>query len=75
MTTRLPDPIAEGLARGWYVRGGALGAAPSTIECDVAIIGSGAGAGITAELLSAAGDGERRRGSVRLDDARMARRS
>jgi choline dehydrogenase-like flavoprotein len=55
MTTRLPDPIAEGLARGWYVRGGVLGAAPSTIECDVAIIGSGAGAGITAELLSAAG--------------------
>ncbi len=55
MTTRIVDPIADGLARGWRVLGGALGAAPATLECDVAIIGSGAGAGITAELLSAAG--------------------
>ena len=52
---RIPDPIADGLARGWRVFGGARAAAPATIECDVAIVGSGAGAGITAELLSAAG--------------------
>jgi choline dehydrogenase-like flavoprotein len=51
----LPDPIADGLARGWKVYGGPHGAAPTHIECDVAIVGSGAGAGITAELLSAAG--------------------
>jgi choline dehydrogenase-like flavoprotein len=51
----LVDPIVEGLARGWRVLGGARGAAPADLECDVAIIGSGAGAGITAELLSAAG--------------------
>jgi len=51
----LPDPIAEGLARGWRVHGGPYVAAPAQIECDVAIVGSGAGAGITAELLSAAG--------------------
>lgn len=51
----LVDPIVEGLARGWRVLGGARGPAPEAIECDVAIIGSGAGAGITAELLSAAG--------------------
>jgi choline dehydrogenase-like flavoprotein len=52
--SQLPDPIADGLARGWKVFGGARAAAPDHIECDVAIIGSGAGAGITAELLSAA---------------------
>jgi choline dehydrogenase-like flavoprotein len=51
----LPDPIADGLARGWRVLGGSRGALPPTIECDVAIIGSGAGAGITAELLAQAG--------------------
>ena len=51
----LVDPIVEGLVRGWRVLGGALGAAPADLECDVAIVGSGAGAGITAELLSAAG--------------------
>jgi len=53
--TRIPDPIVQGLARGWQVLGGGRGALPATLECDVAIIGSGAGAGITAELLSAAG--------------------
>nr|WP_295782346.1 GMC family oxidoreductase [Rhodoferax sp.] len=51
----LPDPIKEGLARGWKVLGGAHGALPASITCDVAIIGSGAGAGITAELLTKAG--------------------
>ena len=55
MTSARPDPILDGLARGWRVLGGARGAAPATLECDVAVIGSGAGAGITAELLSAAG--------------------
>jgi hypothetical protein len=53
--TAVADPIAEGLARGWRVLGGTHGALPRHIECDVAIVGSGAGAGITAELLSAAG--------------------
>ena len=51
----LADPIKEGLARGWKVLGGAHGALPPSITCDVAIIGSGAGAGITAELLTKAG--------------------
>ena len=60
MTAALPntavaDPIAEGLARGWRVFGGARAGSPPTLECDVAIVGSGAGAGISAELLSAAG--------------------
>ncbi|MBG6075719.1 choline dehydrogenase-like flavoprotein [Polaromonas sp. CG_9.11] len=51
----LNDPIREGLQRGWKVLGGTLGAIPEKIACDVAIIGSGAGAGITAELLARAG--------------------
>jgi hypothetical protein len=51
----IADPIADGLARGWRVFGGASRAAPATLDCDVAIVGSGAGAGITAELLTAAG--------------------
>ena len=59
MRSGVPDPISEGLARGWQVFGRAHGvagdAAPAVLECDVAIVGSGAGAGITAELLSAAG--------------------
>jgi len=53
--SQFPDPIREGLARGWAVRGGPYGQAPARIDCDVAIIGSGAGAGITAELLTKAG--------------------
>lgn len=53
--SRLPDPVREGLARGWRVLGGPHGALPERLDCDVAIVGSGAGAGITAELLAQAG--------------------
>lgn len=53
--SRLPDPIREGLARGWRVAGGAHGEPPAQLGCDVAIIGSGAGAGISAEMLAKAG--------------------
>ncbi len=49
------DPIADGLARGWRVFGGRQPPAPAQLACDVAIIGSGAGAGVTAELMTAAG--------------------
>ncbi len=52
---KLPDPIREGLARGWRVHGGPHAPLPARLVCDVAIIGSGAGAGITAELLTQAG--------------------
>ncbi|HEY9107886.1 MAG TPA: GMC family oxidoreductase [Roseateles sp.] len=51
----LPDPILDGLQRGWKVHGGPHAALPATLDCDVAIIGSGAGAGITAEMLARAG--------------------
>lgn len=53
--SHFPDPIRAGLQRGWKVLGGAHGALPAKITCDVAIVGSGAGAGITAELLTQAG--------------------
>ena len=53
--SQLQDPVREGIQRGWKVMGGPFGAPPENITCDVAIIGSGAGAGITAELLTKAG--------------------
>jgi len=52
--SKLPDPFREGLARGWKTTHGEQGL-PEQITCDVAIVGSGAGAGITAELLTKAG--------------------
>lgn len=51
----LPDPILDGLARGWKVHGHGHAPVPASLDCDVAIVGTGAGAGITAELLTAAG--------------------
>lgn len=51
----LRDPIRDGLAKGWRVHGGPHAKAPAAIDCDVVIVGSGAGAGITAELMSRAG--------------------
>jgi len=51
----IPDPIRDGLARGWRVHGGPHKPLPAALSCDVAIVGSGAGAGITAELLATAG--------------------
>lgn len=53
--SQLQDPVKDGIKRGWKVYGGPLPVAPESITCDVAIVGSGAGAGITAELLTKAG--------------------
>jgi choline dehydrogenase-like flavoprotein len=53
--SRQADPIRAGLARGWSVFGGPHAAPPAELTCDVAIVGTGAGAGITAELLALAG--------------------
>ncbi len=51
----LPDPVRQGLRQGWKVYGGSHVPLPAHLECDVAIIGTGAGGGITAELLTKAG--------------------
>src|SRR5947207_1039531 len=53
--SQLPDPIFDGLQRGWKIHGGPHAALPKSLTCDVAIVGTGAGAGITAELLIQAG--------------------
>ena len=51
----IPDPIELGLARGWKVIDASRLAHDLALEADVAIVGTGAGGGVTAEILSAAG--------------------
>ncbi|MCU1718457.1 GMC family oxidoreductase [Pseudomonas sp. 5P_3.1_Bac2] len=51
----VPDMFKQGLARGWQTYNGSQLEADLTLEADVAIVGSGAGGGTTAEILSAAG--------------------
>ncbi len=49
------DPVAAGLTRGWQVVDASTLREPQRIDCDVAIVGTGAGGGISAELLAKAG--------------------
>jgi choline dehydrogenase-like flavoprotein len=49
------DPVAEGLAAGWSATDASRLAADVELEADVAIVGTGAGGGVSAEILSAAG--------------------
>jgi len=51
----VPDLFAEGLSRGWKTYNGSRLEQDLTLEADVAIVGTGAGGGTTAEILSAAG--------------------
>jgi choline dehydrogenase-like flavoprotein len=51
----IPDPIQAGLAAGWHVTDCAQLSADSTLEADVVIVGSGAGGGVTAEILALSG--------------------
>lgn len=49
------DPIAEGIARGWSVTDGRQLNRSLDLEADVVIVGTGAGGGIAADVLSRAG--------------------
>ncbi|MYM68177.1 GMC family oxidoreductase [Pseudoduganella sp. FT55W] len=51
----IPDPIQDGLAAGWQVTDCAQLQADQTLEADVVIVGSGAGGGVTAEILALSG--------------------
>jgi choline dehydrogenase-like flavoprotein len=51
----IPDPIEAGLSRGWNVIDGAALDADRTLEADVVIVGSGAGGGVSAEILAMSG--------------------
>jgi choline dehydrogenase-like flavoprotein len=52
---KLPDPFQAGLEGGWRVIDASTLAADAAFEADVAIVGSGAGGGTAADILSAAG--------------------
>jgi choline dehydrogenase-like flavoprotein len=49
------DPIREGIASGWKVTDASRVQSDLALEADVAIIGSGAGGGVAAEILANAG--------------------
>jgi choline dehydrogenase-like flavoprotein len=53
--SRQPDPFRAGLAAGWKVIDAATLGEDRSFEADVAIIGTGAGGGTAAEILSDAG--------------------
>lgn len=49
------DIYGDGIASGWKVRDASSFAGPQVLEADVVIVGTGAGGGTAAEILSAAG--------------------
>jgi choline dehydrogenase-like flavoprotein len=53
--TPLPDPFRAGIAGGWKVIDASSLKADLALETDIAIVGTGAGGGTAAEILSAAG--------------------
>ena len=49
------DPIREGVAKGWKIIDASALTSDRTLEADVVIVGSGAGGGVTAEILARSG--------------------
>ena len=54
-TPIVPDPIQAGVARGWKIVDAATLAQDRRLEADVVIVGSGAGGGVSAEILARSG--------------------
>src|SRR5437764_7289221 len=54
-TRVIPDPIEAGLARGWQVVDASKLSTDRHFDADVVVIGSGAGGGVTAEILALSG--------------------
>jgi choline dehydrogenase-like flavoprotein len=54
-TKIIPDPVEAGLARGWQVIDASTLQDDRTLEADVVVVGSGAGGGVTAEILALSG--------------------
>ena len=55
LAATIPDPVRAGLARGWSVVDATTLREDVTLETDVAVVGTGAGGGIAAEILADAG--------------------
>jgi len=55
LAVSIPDPIVAGFKRGWKVVDASKLERDLTLEADVAIVGTGAGGGTAAEILSNAG--------------------
>ncbi len=51
----ITDPVQNGIRSGWQVSHAGELAASETIECDVVIVGTGAGGGTAAEILTKSG--------------------
>ena len=51
----IDDPIRAGIARGWRTIDASTLTRDTDYECDVAIVGTGAGGGTAAEIFAAAG--------------------
>jgi choline dehydrogenase-like flavoprotein len=51
----IPDLFREGMASGWVTHNGATLDQPLTLECDVLVIGTGAGGGTAAEIFAQQG--------------------
>ncbi|WP_342117423.1 GMC family oxidoreductase [Pseudoduganella sp. OTU4001] len=55
MSSPIPDPIQAGIAAGWHVIDASSLAQDRSFDADVVIVGTGAGGGVTAEILANAG--------------------